>query len=66
VHGINQVRRMIAASEYVRAGGRLDYEESTPYDFKVFGRVRFGTVTEDSGGRHHRRCASSSLAAKGS
>jgi hypothetical protein len=41
---------MIAASEYVKAGGRLDYEESTPYDFKVFGQVRFGTVTEETGG----------------
>jgi hypothetical protein len=48
VHGIGQVRRMIAASEYVKAGGRLDYEESTPYDFKVFGRVRFGNVTEEA------------------
>jgi hypothetical protein len=38
---------MIAASEYVRAGGRLDYEDSTPYDFKVFGRVRFGNLTEE-------------------
>ena len=48
VHGINRVRRMIAASEYVKAGGRLDYEESTPYDFKVFGRLRFGSVTEET------------------
>ena len=48
VHGIGQVRRMIAASEYVKAGGRLDYEESTPYDFKVFGRVRFGTVIDET------------------
>jgi hypothetical protein len=39
---------MIAASEYVKAGGRLDYEESTPYDFKVFGRVRFGNVTAEA------------------
>ena len=44
VHGIARVRRMVAASEYVKAGGRLDYEESTPYDFKIFGSVRFGTV----------------------
>jgi hypothetical protein len=50
VHGIDYVRRMIAASEYVKAGGRLDYEESTPYDFKVFGKVRFGTVTEQTEG----------------
>jgi len=50
VHGLAQVRRMIAASEYVKAGGRLDYEESTPYDFKVFGRVRFGTVTDRTSG----------------
>jgi hypothetical protein len=48
VHGIGQVRQMIAASEYVKAGGRLDYEESTPYDFKVFGRVRFGNVTAEA------------------
>ena len=53
VHGVGQVRRMVAASEYVRAGGRLDYEESTPYDFKVFGRLRFGTVTERSATKDH-------------
>lgn len=46
VHGIGRMRRMIAASEYVQAGGRLDYEEATPYDFRLFGRLRFGTVTE--------------------
>jgi hypothetical protein len=39
---------MIAASEYVKAGGRLDYEEATPYDFKVFGRLRFGTVNDEA------------------
>jgi hypothetical protein len=48
VHGITQVRRMIAASEYVKAGGRLDYEENTPYDFKIFGSTRFGSVAEES------------------
>ena len=48
IHGIPQVRRLIAATEYVKGGGRLDYEESTPYDFKLFGRLRFGAVTEES------------------
>ena len=47
-HGIGQIRRMIAAGEYVKGGGRLNHEESTPYDFKLFGRLRFETVTEES------------------
>jgi hypothetical protein len=42
--GVAQVRRMIAASEYAQAGGRLSYENNTPYDHKLFGRVRFGSV----------------------
>jgi hypothetical protein len=42
--GVAQVRRMIAASEYAKAGGRLNYEDNTPYDHKLFGRVRFGSV----------------------
>lgn len=43
-HGVAQVRRMIAASEYAKAGGSLSYEDNTPYDHKLFGRVRFGSV----------------------
>lgn len=43
-HGVAQVRRMIAATEYAKAGGRLSYEDNTPYDHKLFGRVRFGSV----------------------
>lgn len=43
-HGVAQVRRMIAASEYAKAGGRLSYDDNTPYDHKLFGRVRFGSV----------------------
>ena len=43
-HGVAQVRRMIAASEYAKAGGNLGYEDNTPYDHKLFGRVRFGSV----------------------
>lgn len=42
--GVAQVRRMVAASEYAKAGGRLSYEDNTPYDHKLFGRVRFGSV----------------------
>jgi len=42
--GVAQVRRMVAASEYAKAGGRLSYENNTPYDHKLFGRVRFGSV----------------------
>jgi len=44
VHGLAQVRRMVAASEYARTGGRLSYQENTPYDAKIFGQLRFGTV----------------------
>jgi hypothetical protein len=42
--GVGQVRRMIAASEYAQAGGRLSYEDNTPYDHKLFGKLRFGSV----------------------
>lgn len=42
--GVAQVRRMVAASEYAKAGGQLSYENNTPYDHKLFGRVRFGSV----------------------
>ncbi len=45
-HGVAQVRRMIAASEYARSGAQLSYEDNTPYDHKLFGRVRFGSVSE--------------------
>jgi hypothetical protein len=45
-HGIDHVRRMIAASEYAKAGGRLSYEDNTPYDYKIFRRLRFGSVEE--------------------
>ena len=47
-HGVNLVRRMIAAAEYAKSGGRLSYEDNTPYDFKIFRSVRFGTVAEES------------------
>jgi hypothetical protein len=43
-HGVAQVRRMIAATEYAKTGGSLSYEDNTPYDHKLFGRVRFGSV----------------------
>jgi hypothetical protein len=42
--GVGQVRRMISASEYAQAGGRLSYEDNTPYDHKLFGKLRFGSV----------------------
>jgi len=45
-HGVGQVRRMIAASEYAKAGGHLSYEDNTPYDYKIFRKLRFGTVAE--------------------
>jgi len=45
-HGVAQVRRMIAASEYAKAGGQLSYQENTPYDHKLFGKLRFGSVEE--------------------
>jgi cyclic-di-GMP-binding protein len=45
-HGVAQVRRMIAASEYAKAGGQLSYEENTPYDHKLFGKLRFGSVEQ--------------------
>ncbi|MCC6534441.1 MAG: hypothetical protein IT531_17960 [Burkholderiales bacterium] len=51
-HGVGQVRRMIAASEFAKAGGQLSYEENTPYDHKLFGKLRFGSVGdtgEDAG-----------------
>src|SRR5690606_29678175 len=44
--GVAQVRRMIAASEYAVSGGRLSYDESTPYDYKLFGKLRFGSVDQ--------------------
>lgn len=47
-HGVAQVRRMIAASEYACAGGNLSYEESTPYDHKLFGKLRFGSVQQQA------------------
>jgi hypothetical protein len=47
-HRVAQVRRMIAASEYAQAGAQLSYDESTPYDHKLFGRLRFGSVGPDA------------------
>ena len=46
VHGIALVRRMIAASEYAKVGGRLSPEDNTPYDSDVFHERRFGSVSE--------------------
>lgn len=46
--GVGQVRRMIAASEYARSGGQLSYEDSTPYDHKLFGKLRFGSVEQQA------------------
>lgn len=43
-HGVAQVRRMIAASEYAKSGGQINYQGSTPYDHKLFGKLRFGSV----------------------
>jgi len=48
-HGVAQVRRMIAASEYAKSGGQLSYQENTPYDHKLFGKLRFGSVEETQG-----------------
>ncbi len=45
-HGVEHVRRMIAAAEYAIAGGRLSYEDNTPYDYKIFRNLRFGSVAE--------------------
>ncbi|MGH8666143.1 MAG: hypothetical protein ACREUX_17930, partial [Burkholderiales bacterium] len=44
--GVGQVRRMIAASEYAQAGGLLSYEDSAPYDHKLFAKIRFGSVEQ--------------------
>jgi hypothetical protein len=44
--GVAQVRRMIAASEYAQAGGRLGYDDTSPYEHKLFGRMRFGSVDQ--------------------
>ena len=49
-HGVELVRRMIAASEFAQTGGTLSYEDNTPYDYKLFGRLRFGTVKETTSG----------------
>jgi hypothetical protein len=48
--GVGQVRRMIAASEYAQAGGLLSYEDSAPYDHKLFGKMRFGSVEKPAAG----------------
>ena len=45
-HGVGELRRMIAASEFARSGGQLSYQENTPYDYRIFERVKFGTVGE--------------------
>ena len=45
-HGVGNLRRMIAASEYAKSGGQLSYQENTPYDYRVFERVKFGTVAQ--------------------
>jgi hypothetical protein len=45
-HGVAQVRRMIAASEFARSGGQLNYEENTPYDYRLFERLNFGSVAQ--------------------
>lgn len=49
-HGVGQVRRMIAAAEFARAGRQLSYQENTPYDYRLFERIKFGSVAE---GRHN-------------
>jgi hypothetical protein len=43
-HGVSQVRRMVAATEYVKSGGQLSYQENTPYDHKMFDTIRFGVA----------------------
>lgn len=48
-HGVAQVRRMLAASEYAKGGGQLSYEDNTPYDYKLFGKTRFGSVDQSAG-----------------
>ena len=45
-HGVGNARRMIAASEYAKSGGQLSYQENTPYDYRLFERVKFGTVAD--------------------
>jgi len=47
-HGVAQVRRMLAASEYAKGGGQLSYEDNTPYDYKLFGKTRFGSVDQNA------------------
>jgi hypothetical protein len=44
--GVAQVRRMIAASEYAQAGGRLGYDDAAPYEHKLLGKLRFGSVDQ--------------------
>jgi hypothetical protein len=44
--GVAQVRRMIAASEFALTGGQLSYDEATPYDYRMFGKLRFGSVDQ--------------------
>jgi hypothetical protein len=43
-HGVGQVRRMVAASEFAKSGGQLNYQENTPYDYQLFARIKFGSV----------------------
>ena len=45
-HGVGNARRMIAAGEFAKSGGQLSYQENTPYDYRLFERVKFGTVAE--------------------
>jgi hypothetical protein len=47
-HGVAQVRRMLAASEYAKGGGQLSYEDNTPYDYKLFDKTRFGSVDQSA------------------
>jgi hypothetical protein len=50
-HGVGQVRRMIAASEFAKSGGQLSYQDNTPYDYKLFDRLKFGTVADEPANR---------------
>jgi hypothetical protein len=53
-HGVAQVRRMVAASEFAKSGGQLNYQENTPYDYQLFARIKFGTVAEQQAAKGER------------
>lgn len=53
-HGVGQVRRMVAASEFAKSGGQLNYQENTPYDYQLFARIKFGSVAEQQASKGER------------